>query len=432
MIMACRLCHLAKVKCSKTYPCFRCQRLGCPEDCVPHESRQGQRSRNRKRTRIDDQIVVDTCLSNPLPLFPQQQQQQQQGSSCKIQSLVEADQILTRNNGTVSIPQGGNVPNRSEYVSMSQTSRTSGPDLEKACVENVVISHATNFSKSHFGLHHLVRSWISYAITRRSFRLLAKASTLAVQSGLTMDRVLGCHECPIEWEGVASPMDFAPSILLTPAEHQIVAGERLHFSDVPNILWTLTHCMPPWTDDESRSLNTTNDIAMTTQKINACHHLGDRLITVKEMNCGSNRFFVSPAFEEKVCKWSAMQHAWIQNQSPVMELYLPKSESSAYGQGVVRQTLIHSNPHQFPTPTRIPITKLRLNSGQIIPVECIMCLHLVSLDLCYFYVEFITVNESASNDCIGEDKGLFDDLTTLDWNMEFEDWAKEIGLLDME
>jgi hypothetical protein len=325
---------------------------------------------------------------------------------------------------------------------MTRTSRsTTGvdggnkePDSEKGCVENVILSHATNFSNTHFGLHHLLRSWISYAMTRRSFRLLAKASTLAVQSGLTMDRVLGCsrHEYPIEWNGVAPPMNFAPAILLTPADQQIVAGERLGFTDVPEVLWTATHCLPSyWMEDFQRNATTVHDIPIMTQKVNGCEHLGDRLITVKEMNCGINRFFVSPAFEEKVCSWSEMQFAWIQNQTPVMELYLPKSESSSYGQGVVRQTLIHSNPHQPPTPTRITSTKIRLKSGQTIPVECIMCLHLVSLDLCYFYVEYISVNGTAShNSC--DDKGLFDDLITNEYNLDFEDWAKEIGLLDME
>lgn len=44
MSQACKECHAAKVKCDKTFPCSRCERLR--RTCVPHESKQGQK---RKR-----------------------------------------------------------------------------------------------------------------------------------------------------------------------------------------------------------------------------------------------------------------------------------------------------------------------------------------------------------------------------------------------
>jgi len=46
--MACRECHLAKVKCDKsTLPCVRCANLGL--ECVEHVSRQGQGRKKRRR-----------------------------------------------------------------------------------------------------------------------------------------------------------------------------------------------------------------------------------------------------------------------------------------------------------------------------------------------------------------------------------------------
>jgi Fungal Zn(2)-Cys(6) binuclear cluster domain len=41
---ACAECHVAKVKCDRSFPCSRCVRLG--RECVPHESRQGKRARD--------------------------------------------------------------------------------------------------------------------------------------------------------------------------------------------------------------------------------------------------------------------------------------------------------------------------------------------------------------------------------------------------
>lgn len=56
--MACRECHLAKVKCDKVIPCSRCVRLS--KVCVRHESRQGQ-GRNKKRAR--SKVSEDAALS---------------------------------------------------------------------------------------------------------------------------------------------------------------------------------------------------------------------------------------------------------------------------------------------------------------------------------------------------------------------------------
>lgn len=56
--MACRECHLAKVKCDKVIPCSRCVRLS--KVCMRHESRQGQ-GRNKKRAR--SKVSEDAALS---------------------------------------------------------------------------------------------------------------------------------------------------------------------------------------------------------------------------------------------------------------------------------------------------------------------------------------------------------------------------------
>lgn len=58
--------------------------------------------------------------------------------------------------------------------------------------ENLSVS-ATSLGPNHFGLRHLLRTWVAFAIKRRSFSLLAKASTLAAKTGVTMDNIL-CEE----------------------------------------------------------------------------------------------------------------------------------------------------------------------------------------------------------------------------------------------
>ena len=63
----------------------------------------------------------------------------------------------------------------------------------KAGIEENLSVSATSLGPNHFGLRHLLRTWLAFAIKRRSFSLLAKASTLAARTGITMDNIL-CGE----------------------------------------------------------------------------------------------------------------------------------------------------------------------------------------------------------------------------------------------
>lgn len=65
--MACRECHIAKVKCDKVIPCSRCVRLS--KVCVRHESRQGQgRSKKRARsTKVSEDAALSTEVGSLKP-----------------------------------------------------------------------------------------------------------------------------------------------------------------------------------------------------------------------------------------------------------------------------------------------------------------------------------------------------------------------------
>lgn len=64
--MACRECHVAKVKCDKVIPCSRCVRLS--KVCVRHESRQGQgRNKKRARSKVSEDAAIGTEVGTLKP-----------------------------------------------------------------------------------------------------------------------------------------------------------------------------------------------------------------------------------------------------------------------------------------------------------------------------------------------------------------------------
>jgi Fungal Zn(2)-Cys(6) binuclear cluster domain len=64
--MACRECHVAKVKCDKVLPCSRCVRLS--KVCIRHESRQGQgRNKKRARSKVSEDATISTEVGTLKP-----------------------------------------------------------------------------------------------------------------------------------------------------------------------------------------------------------------------------------------------------------------------------------------------------------------------------------------------------------------------------
>ena len=163
--MACRECHLAKVKCDNTqHPCVRCAKRSLK--CVPHLSRQGHGRKERRPHRAADAKVST--------------------KKAKVERL-----------------------------------------------EDDVSNHTWKLGPGHYGLHYVIRFWLSMSITRRSIPLLGKACGLASKSGITMDEILsGDH--PFRGDSGTSYME---KILTQPAVEQTVVGSRMLLEEIPSKDW---------------------------------------------------------------------------------------------------------------------------------------------------------------------------------------------------
>jgi len=215
----------------------------------------------------------------------------------------------------------------------------------------------------------MIRHWISCALTRRSFPLLAKASELATKFGISMDQIL-CGENPFRGlcPGDGGPMTFLPSVILKPTRAQQVGGDKLSLSEIPTRF--------------RKILNLDHETIASHPQM---HHV-NRWICVRELIQGKSRFFVSEAFERDICKWEVIQDTWKANRGEVKDLFLsePAKENLKY----IHQFSLATTPTTSPIPTRIPKTTIRLSWSQTIEVECYYCLAIENMDRAFWCIEY--------------------------------------------
>ncbi|KAI2508195.1 GAL4-like Zn(II)2Cys6 (or C6 zinc) binuclear cluster DNA-binding domain [Fragilaria crotonensis] len=315
--------------------------------------------------------------------------------------------------------------------------------LKENLLENTVWSSVSGeFGPTHFGLHVLLRQWIDFAITRRSLVLLAKASSLAKKTGISMDQLLCGRDWPPEWgfpSTVHYSMKFLPERLLSPRDEQVVVGDRMRLTDIAEPLLIATYCSRPPNNNSSSFIQQFDTISYRDDDHDDYHnedddneddlHLYDRWITIKEMHSGVVQFYTSPAFERDVCSWVSMQERWQRNQGNVMELFLPRNEMESYARGLTHQISLHTLPNKPPYPTRLPTTMITLKTGQPVTVECIQCFHVENIDTSLMFLEFIRVDPMISEFPSPEPFSL-ESIATIDGTIALEDWLQEINSLD--
>ena len=236
--------------------------------------------------------------------------------------------------------------------------------------EDSIAENTCQLGSKHYGLHFVIRHWIAYAISRRSFSLLAKASALASKCAISMDQVL-CGENDFDAAVVSMDgnrmMTFLPSMILKPGREQHVGADPLALSEVPdNLLEAIDYCRP-----------------------GSLQHPGTRLIVIREVKCGLSRYYLSAAMQRDVVSWQRVQDTWKANLMEVKDLWLPKEEKQKYNRGLVEQIALHQNPYTRPKPGRTSSTKIFLASKKVIDVECKQCLTIANLDHAFFSIEYI-------------------------------------------
>lgn len=226
--------------------------------------------------------------------------------------------------------------------------------------EDVTILRQVSLPKDHYGLCHLIRSWISIAFVRRSFPLLHKATTMANQLGVTMDEIMSrsMTQQGMHWMG---------PIVATPHSEQMAGGPRLQWSELPESLLVAT-----------RTLHSVD-----------CEL---RWIWIREMSHGRSRYLVTQAFERDIATWALVQSTWNENRVSVVDLFLDGTGREKHAKSVAHQYSLHAKP---PTPHSARCSRQRsqvkLRSGDMIAVEEVSCMVFVHMDLSYHFVEYVPV-----------------------------------------
>lgn len=243
-------------------------------------------------------------------------------------------------------------------------------------------------------------------MTRRSFSLLDRASSLACRCGIQMDQVFcGDNGFPLAATSVdgCREMSFLPNIILKPSREQHVAGARLTLDEVPHDLLATA----------SRNTET-------------------RWICIREMKCGISRYYVSEAMERDVASWDLVQETWKANKIEVNALWMPEGEKSKFSRGFNQQIAIHKEPYTEPKPTCIKETKIRLKDGNEVEVECGLCLKVENLDKAFLSIEYYArePQEAVSTSTNKQpDSELFADMSFLDSMMDELDATGELDAL---
>jgi hypothetical protein len=168
-------------------------------------------------------------------------------------------------------------------------------------------------------------------------------------------------------------MDFLYSFLLTEsAKQEVVDGNGLQPTEVPDILWEAIGCSP---QDPS---------------------LERRWIFMREMYKGISRYFCSPAFEENVVTRSQIEETYRSNTKPVVDLFLP--DRSTHTRGISHQISLYKTPGVALKPCRLSGVKLQTSKSDTpVDVDQVLCLAIINLDHAVYSVEYVPKGKTDSS-----------------------------------
>jgi len=209
--------------------------------------------------------------------------------------------------------------------------------------------------KHHYGLQCQIREWISMALTRRSFALLSKASSLANRCGIHMDRIL-CglvessqkdkKEDTHNNDHCGKRMSYLLATLLEPRSQQsLPVNER--FMLQPNLppeflsIVGCAHC-PSFQPDQ----------------------IGNRWIIIRQTYKGVTSFYCSPAFERNVLCWTHISQIYEDNLADINSLIFVNEDFRKFLACNAHQISTNSSPGMSIKPVHCPKTKIRLLGRQ--------------------------------------------------------------------
>ncbi|KAL3935145.1 MAG: hypothetical protein SGARI_003093, partial [Bacillariaceae sp.] len=235
-----------------------------------------------------------------------------------------------------------------------------------AVEDEVVCTSMNGMEYNHFGTHHLIRMWTSFALSRRSFSLLARASFIASKCGMNMDDILA-NKSPFAALTNTPPMTWLSVSILCPREQQSTLGPRVKPQELP---WDLLKAF-------NIDLN----------KLVVSPDSFGRWVILRWNTQGKTRFWASPLFERDFATIDEMERVWVENKKEVIDLFLPKSEKKKFGASLSKLTFLNKEPNAPCYATRTPMKVRPRNSQQTIDVMFVNAFKIIDLDQSIHYHE---------------------------------------------
>lgn len=225
---------------------------------------------------------------------------------------------------------------------------------EDICPEDALTHHlvkifaASNETdlKHHFGLQALIRELIATALSTRSFRLLSRASDLAIQFGIDMDRIL----CGVDADAAHSKdciggrMIYLLPMLLEPRAAPSRRNDECTMLKPQLPLSLLSYIAPP-----SCASFESMDV-------------GNRWIMIRETNQGNTKVYCSPMFEKNVLSQAHAYQVEHHLDTDVFSLVFSKAQYNRFLAYLAQQVASQSSGDSGVCPVQIPTTIVRLLS----------------------------------------------------------------------
>jgi len=212
--------------------------------------------------------------------------------------------------------------------------------------------------KHHYGLQCQIREWISMALTRRSFALLSKASSLANRCGIHMDRIL----CGLVESSPSSPKDKKED-----THNNDYCGKRMSY-----LLATLLEPRSQQSLPVNERFMLQPNLPPEFLSIVGCAHcpsfqpdqIGNLWIIIRQTYKGVTSFYCSPAFERNVLCWTHISQIYEDNLADINSLIFVNEDFRKFLACNAHQISTNSSPGMSLKPVHCPKTKIRLLGRQ--------------------------------------------------------------------
>ena len=201
-----------------------------------------------------------------------------------------------------------------------ELAKQQNPDGLVASSEDATLVKHDFGGQHHYGVRYLIYSWTSFALSRRSFSLLSRASRLAASSNISMDEILN-----------EKRRSFLEPLVWNTTESTMQNSQALQWSDLPPRLRRVC------------------GVSSTTSTV-----FQSRYLFVREANRGHSRYLVTDAFANEICTAYALQQTWNANDKPVTQLFLQQeADFDKFTSAINYQMMRYTEPNKAPENLRV-------------------------------------------------------------------------------